>query len=166
MSAWRMTPTSSCAGSDAAMALSRAVSPHASPVCPVVPSTCSRSAPLAAAAPPRRQGAPQAAPHRCCSESSAPPGGGSGTAVATATRTPWPPCPARCHPPRPRRWCGPCRAPSCGTSAVRGAGTRPRGVPGVSVGGEHEKGTLNLGGPLWGCGRIGGVLVLGLFQWG
>lgn len=60
MSAWRMTPTSSCAGSDAAIALSRAVSPHASPVCPVVSSTCSRSAPLPAAAPPRRQGAPQA----------------------------------------------------------------------------------------------------------
>lgn len=74
-------------------------------------------------------------PHHCLAErSSAPPGGGRGAASrgkgggAVAIATPPPPWPPpvrrRSCPPRPRRWCGPCRAPSCGTPAGRGAGGR------------------------------------------
>lgn len=138
MSAWRMTPTSSCAGSDAAIALSRAVSPHASPVCPVVPSTCSRSAPLPAAAPPRRQGAPQAAPRRCCSRPAASPPRRQGAVAA-------PPLPQR----RGRHGR---RARASATRRGRGDGA---GLAGLRAAGHRRSGVRGHGGGvssgcLWG----------------
>lgn len=143
MSAWRMTPTSSCAGSDAA--LSRALSAHASSLCPPlspprvpagrvrspVPPGGSTARPAArcrrpAASPPRRQGA--------LSEAPLPQRRGRHGRRAWAAAA--------------RRGRGAGASPA-GLRAARHrrAGVRGHGG-GVSVGAEDERGALNGGSPL------------------
>lgn len=46
----------------------------------------------------------------------------------------------------------------------QGCGDTVMGCPRGVWGREHERGALNLGGPLWGCERRGGGPVLGLSQ--
>lgn len=154
MSAWRTTPTSSCAGSDSSDGPHwSCVPPRVPRVPPVCPAGCGRSS-----APPggtRGRPAPQLPQPR--SESSEPPGGGSGGAVATATGRHG----RRARAAAARRG----RGAGGGPAGHRAAGHRRAGVrghgDGLSGGVEYERRALNLWCPLWGCGRTGGDLVLG-----
>lgn len=130
MSAWRTTPISSCAGSDGAgPAGVRAARPRVPPVCP----HAYRSLLALLRAARGRQRLFRTAKRAVV----APPAGGAAVAIATSP-TPWP-LRSRYRPPRPRRWCGRCVAPSCGTPAGRGAGSGP-GSGEATRGLEGERG--------------------------